>query len=83
MISYQPTSILAEKNILNRGKTNAKSAGQNWSIKFYASDRNNAETLSIVKRLSIVIGQSKSDTSHGFVTGRAVDIDDNGYLLVV
>ncbi|MBP1762478.1 MAG: birA, biotin-(acetyl-CoA-carboxylase) ligase, partial [Firmicutes bacterium] len=44
---------------------------------------NFAETLSTGRRLSMVIGQKVSlETSQGLVTGQAVDIDDDGFLLV-
>ncbi len=40
-------------------------------------------TLTAGKRLSMVIGQQVNlETSRGWVTGQAVDIDENGYLLV-
>jgi BirA family biotin operon repressor/biotin-[acetyl-CoA-carboxylase] ligase len=42
-----------------------------------------AETLAAGRRMSMVIGQKVSlETSQGIVTGRAVDIDENGFLLV-
>ena len=41
------------------------------------------ETLAAGRRMSMVIGQKVSlETSQGIVTGRAVDIDENGFLLV-
>lgn len=44
---------------------------------------NFAETLQKVKSLSVVIGQElKLDTINGFLIGRAVDIDENGFLLL-
>lgn len=42
-----------------------------------------AQTLEKAKSMSIVIGQEVSlDTINGVVAGRAVDLDDNGFLLV-
>jgi BirA family transcriptional regulator, biotin operon repressor / biotin---[acetyl-CoA-carboxylase] ligase len=42
-----------------------------------------ADTLAIGKSLSMVIGQEvRLETSNGLVVGQAVDIDDNGFLLV-
>jgi BirA family biotin operon repressor/biotin-[acetyl-CoA-carboxylase] ligase len=42
-----------------------------------------ARTLEKGKSLSMVIGQElRLDTINGFIVGKAIDIDDNGFLLV-
>jgi len=79
-----PTSILAEKKqIVSRVKLMQSLLAKLEQHYFILQAGNFAETLSTGKRLSMVIGQMVSlETSQGLVTGRAVDIDDDGYLLV-
>jgi BirA family biotin operon repressor/biotin-[acetyl-CoA-carboxylase] ligase len=46
-------------------------------------DGNFAPTLEKAKSLSMVIGQElRLDTINGFIVGQAIDIDDNGFLIV-
>lgn len=80
-----PTSVLAEKKQpVSRVKLIQSLLAKLEHHYFMLQKGDFAETLSTGKRLSMVIGQKVSlETSQGLVTGRAVDIDDDGFLLVV
>ncbi len=79
-----PTSVLAEKKQpVLRVKLMQRLLARLEHHYFMLQRGNFAETLATGKRLSMVIGQKVSlETSQGLVTGLAVDIDDDGFLLV-
>jgi len=79
-----PTSILAEKKQpVSRVKLMQRLLAKLEHHYYLLLKGDFAETLSTGKRLSMVIGQMVSlETSQGLVTGRAVDIDEDGFLLV-
>lgn len=79
-----PTSILAEKKQpAARIKLMQSLLAKLEHHYFMLQNGDFGQTLATGKSLSMVIGQVVSlETSKGLVTGRAVDIDDNGFLLV-
>jgi BirA family biotin operon repressor/biotin-[acetyl-CoA-carboxylase] ligase len=80
----QPTSVLAEKQRpASRVKLLQGLLVRLENHYFKLQSGNFTDTLAIGKSLSMVIGQEvRLETSNGFVVGQAVDIDDNGFLLV-
>jgi len=79
-----PTSILAEKKqSVSRVKIMQSLLAKLEHHYFMLQKGDFTETLATGKKLSMVIGQMVSlETSQGLVTGRAVDIDEDGFLLV-